>query len=471
MKIDRIDHGNLTSTIKLTVEKEDYNESFEKAIKETRQKANIPGFRKGMVPKGLIKKMHGRAILEEKVWETASRSLFNFIEENKIHMLGEPLESATEQNVLDFNVEGEFILNFDIGYIEDLNIDIAKTELLNYKIDITEEKIVEECDAIANQFAESKSSDEISEKTSVQISTYELDENNEQLENGINVENTQFYAGVIKDQEIKDSIIGLKVGDELDMNIQKAFPNATEISSILSIEKDKAEKLDSNFHVTISSISEYFPAEKNKDLFKKAMPNKEIETLDDFHAELKIEIAKSYDQQSNSQFYTDSINTLMETKIELPVEFLKKWMLRKDKTQTAESIEKNWDAISKEWNWQLIKNDLVDQFELKASKEDIESLLRMHSIQHFIQNSYFPQKEELDNMINEMLENKETVERYQGLVLDNKLMTSLKEKAIIKEESISFEDFKKLSEKPEEQNSETPTEEPAEKDEESKDTE
>ena len=91
-----------------------------------------------MVPKGLIKKMHGRAILEEKVWETASRSLFNFIEENKIHMLGEPLESATEQNVLDFNVEGEFILNFDIGYIEDLNIDIAKTELLNYKIDITE---------------------------------------------------------------------------------------------------------------------------------------------------------------------------------------------------------------------------------------------------------------------------------------------------------------------------------------------
>ena len=465
MKIDRIDHANLTSTIKLTIKNEDYSEAYEKAIKETKQKVNIPGFRKGMVPKGLIKKMHGKAILEEKVWEIASNSLFKYISDNKIHILGEPVESSSEQNVLNYDIEGDFIINFDIGYINNLEIDIANIELLKYKIEVSDKTVDDEIDNIAKQFSNPVEIEEINLNSTVKVNSYELDENGNKLKDGISADNTNIFVSVIKDQEIKDNIVGLKKGDEFTLNIKKAFPNTTEISSILSIDKEIAEKVDSNFHMTIESISEYVPAEKNKELFDKAIPNKSIETLEDFHAEIKKQLEISYEQQANSQFHLDAKNSLMKTEIEFPVEFLKAWMLRKDKTQTIESIDKNWDEIIKEWKWQLIKNHLNEKFEIKVSKEEIEQSIKTQVFQYFIQQNYFPKENELEEMIEKMMNEKETYDKYEDMLVEGKIMVSIREKAIIKEENISYEDFVELNKKSlEEQNAETVSDETIEDD-------
>lgn len=450
MNITREQINDLNGVIRVNIEKSDYESKVEKALKEYRKKANMPGFRPGMVPLGLIKKMYGKAALVEEVNTILTQELSKYLVDEKLNILGEPLPNDDKQKEIDWDNDTDFEFIFDIGFAPESKVSLDKrSKFAQYSVTVTDEMIDEQVKAYANRFGENKSTDIVEETGTLRGNITQLDADGNEAENGIKVEMALISIDVIKDEEIKKSFVGKKIDDEVVFDIKKAYPNNVEISYLLNIEKEAAENVDGNFKITIKEINTFVPAEVNADLFKNIYgDDTEIADEKTFREKVAAEISEAFRSSIEYKFATDTREQLVsKTKMEFPVEFLKRWLKATNKDITDEQIEAEFEMFLTDLKWQIIKEEIIKENELKVEENEVMDLAKEVAAAQFRQYGMFNVPDEhLDGFAKQMLSKKEDVNRLYNKKMEDKIMEVIKSKVNVEEKAVSREEFEKLFE-------------------------
>ncbi|HOO83785.1 MAG TPA: trigger factor [Prolixibacteraceae bacterium] len=450
MNITREQINDLNGVIRVSIEKSDYESKVEKALKEYRKKANMPGFRPGMVPLGLIKKMYGKAALVEEVNTILTQELSKYLVDEKLNILGEPLPNDDKQKEIDWDNDTDFEFIFDIGFAPESKVSFDKrSKFTQYSVTVTDEMIEEQVKAYTNRFGENKSTDIVEESGTLRGNIAQLDADGNEAEDGIKVEMALISVDVIKDEEIKKSFVGKKIDDEVVFDIKKAYPNNVEISYLLNIEKEAADKIEGDFKITIKEINTFVPAEVNTDLFKNIYgDDTEIADEKAFREKVAAEISEAFRSSIEYKFATDTREQLVsKSKMEFPVEFLKRWLKATNKDITDEQIEAEFDMFLTDLKWQIIKEEIIKENELKVEENEVMDLAKEVAAAQFRQYGMFNVPDEhLDGFAKQMLSKKEDVNRLYNKKMEDKIMEVIKSKVNVEEKAVSREEFEKLFE-------------------------
>ena len=450
MNITREQINDLNGVIRVSIEKSDYESKVEKALKEYRKKANMPGFRPGMVPLGLIKKMYGKAALVEEVNTILTQELSKYLVDEKLNILGEPLPNDDKQKEIDWDNDTDFEFIFDIGFAPESKVSFDKrSKFTQYSVTVTDEMIEEQVKAYTNRFGENKSTDILEESGTLRGNIAQLDADGNEAEDGIKVEMALISVDVIKDEEIKKSFVGKKIDDEVVFDIKKAYPNNVEISYLLNIEKEAADKIEGDFKITIKEINTFVPAEVNTDLFKNIYgDDTEIADEKAFREKVAAEISEAFRSSIEYKFATDTREQLVsKSKMEFPVEFLKRWLKATNKDITDEQIEAEFDMFLTDLKWQIIKEEIIKENELKVEENEVMDLAKEVAAAQFRQYGMFNVPDEhLDGFAKQMLSKKEDVNRLYNKKMEDKIMEVIKSKVNVEEKAVSREEFEKLFE-------------------------
>jgi len=284
MNISRTNIDELNAVIRLSIGKSDYEATVNETLKDYKKKANMPGFRKGMVTSGLIRKMYGKAVLAEEINKMISSELSRYLSEEKLQILGEPLPSLTEQKPIDFDHDEDFEFVFDLGLSPVIDIDFAKVgKLPFYEIIIDDEMINNQVEAFQNRFGSYVDAEFSGEKENLVGSLKQVDEKGVVVEGGIQVEEAQISVQMVKGKKDKEMFLGRKAGDGFKFNPATAFENHHYVKQILKINEDQAETLTADFEMTVSKITTFIPAELNEELFKKSLGGvDEVSSIEEF---------------------------------------------------------------------------------------------------------------------------------------------------------------------------------------------
>lgn len=446
INLENIDAVN--ATINLTIEKADYEKQVADVLKDYRQKANIPGFRPGKAPKGLIEKKFGTAVLVEEVNKLLSQSLTNYMVDEKLPILGEPLPNEEKTKDFDWTKDENFEFAFDIALAPEVKVSLDKrSKYKYYKIDVSDEMIQQQEDMATSQLGQNVPVDEAKDNSSVRGNFVQLDAEGNEVEGGIAPEGVLLAVDMVKDDEIKNSFVGCKKDDIVIFNPMKAFENKQEVGHMLNIKPEEAETLDSDFRYTVTEILQYEKAELNEELFKKLYGEEtEVKTIEDFRARIKEEIANNLVHSSDHKFTLDTRDALVEkTNMELPEEFLKRWLTAINKELTQEQIDKDFPNFILDLKWQLIKDVVAKENDIKVTPEEtVEFAKKMALAQYQQYGIHDVPEEQLESFANMMLEKQEEKERIYKKLAEDKVVAIVKEKVTLQEEAISQEKFNEM---------------------------
>jgi trigger factor len=444
MNIVRNDIDAVNATVTIQISKADYAEKVEKNLKEYKRKANIPGFRPGMVPVGLLKKMYGKAIVAEEVNKVMSESLNNYLKENNVNILGELLPNETEQKSVDFDTQDEFEFVFDMAVAPEFEVTLSPKDKINYYDIAVDDKMID--DQIKNhqgRLGKQVQVEEVAEKDMLKGLVAEISES----ETAINVENAVLMPSYIHDEAQKALFIGKKVGDTVTFNPSKAYENEAEIASLLKITKEAAKELASDFTFSISEISRFEEHPVDQELFDLIYGKDVVKTDEEYKVKVSAEIKEILDENSSYRFSDDARVALLQklAGISFPEEFLKRWVLATNEKVSAEQLEKEFPQMLDALKWQLIRNKIAIANEIKVEVEEVEAyakkVLKAQYAQYGIAN--FPE-DLLDQYAKESLKKEGTGERYFEHVLENKVTEVVKNAVKLNTKSISLDEFNKL---------------------------
>lgn len=452
MNISKESIDALNAVITLTVDKVDYEKKVDDVLKDYRKKVNMPGFRPGKVPAGVVKKMYGKAVLAEEVNKLVSENLHQYITENKLDLLGEPLPSEKQQ-LVDFDVADSFEFIFDVALSPEIDLKLTKREKLPlYSVEITEEMVKDQADALAGRYGTSKKVEEVEDKAMVKGNLNQLDEEGNIVEGGIFAEDAVISLNIIKDEDEKKKLMGAKVGEAVVFNPSVAFPNETEISYILKVTKEEAEEAKGNFKFTITEITTFQNAEINQELFDKAFGEGLIKSEEEFNARVKEDLAGNLAMETEYRFSVDAKEKLMgKVKVDFPEAFLKRWLVATNRDNDkfdAANLDNEMPAMLDDLKWQLIKNHLIKSNDIQIEETDILDYAKKSARIQFMQYglSNVPD-EHLENYAKEMIQKEDQRRQMAEGAVNEKVMAFIKEAVKIDEKEISREDFNKLFEK------------------------
>ena len=440
----------VSGILKLEIVKADYAEQMDKELRGIRQKANVPGFRRGMVPLGMIKKMYGKQALVEVVNKLISENLFKYIRENDLHVLGEPMPNETEQKPLDFDHSEDFEFCFDLALAPEIHIELSKNDQLPYyKVKVDEEMINTQVDSYRANFGSYVDGEAVEEKDMVKGTVAEL-ENGTPKEGGIVVENAVLMPMYIKNEEEKAKFIGANVNSVVVFNPNKAYEGAeAEIASFLRIEKEKVAELTGDFSFEVKTISRHQAAEMNQELFDKVFGENVVTSEEEFKQKIEDALLEQFMPQSDFKFLMDIRDMLVERAGELKFDdaLLKRWLLASNSKNTPEQLEKDYPQVVKDLTYQLIKDALVRQNDLKVTPADVDSFAKRVAKAQFAQYGMLSIPEDvLDNYAKEMLKNAQTAENIANRAIEEQLAAWLKEQVTLDEKEVSADEFTKLFE-------------------------
>ena len=450
MNVSLINNDSVRGIIKLEIVKSDYEGAIEKELRHLRQKANYPGFRKGMVPMNMIKKMYGKHVLVDEVNKIVGENLFKYIRENNLNILGEPLASEAEPSHVDFDTQEDFVFNFDVALAPEINITLSKDDILPYyQVKIDEDLLNKQVEAYTANFGTYEKVEDAEEKDLVKGTIAEL-ENGTPKEGGIVVENAVLMPQYIKDEAEKAKFIGAKVNSVVVFNPNKAFEGAeAEISGLLHVDKEKVAELTGDFSFEIKEITRHKNAELNQELYDKVFGENVVTSEEEFKQKIREALAEQFEPQSDFKFLTDARDVLIQKAGELKFadDILKRWLLVANEKNTAENIEKNYDQIIKDLTFHLIRQKLVSDNDLKSSDEEIEEFATRVAKAQFAQYGMLSVPEDvLSNYAKNMLKNKQTLENILERTAEEKLAKWLREQITTDVKEVSTEEFAKLFE-------------------------
>jgi len=446
IKRENVDEVNVI--LKITIEQSDYQEPVVKALDEYRKEAVIPGFRKGKVPAGLIRKRVGKAILVEEVNKILSDSLIKYIVEEKIPMLGEPLPNETIQKPIDFDKDESFEFVYDIGLAPEIKVTLDKRSKYDYYIiKVDKEMVDKQLEAVASQYGTNVPVEEVTDQANVWGDFIQISADGSETEDGIHREGALLAVDLIKEDKIKKEFTGKKKGDILVFDPVKAFQNRHEVSHMLNISHEEANNLESEFKFTIYEITVFQPAEINEALMKKVYGEEtEVKTMKEFREKIKEELAVSLKQSSDYKFEFDTQAALLEKNpFELPEAFLKRWLVLKNKNLTKEQIDQDFDHFIRDLCWQIISDTIIKKYDLKVSDEEAQEFARQVALSQFQQYGMAQvPDEQLDSFAKMMLDKEDERERLYRKLYNVKIMDTVKEKTSIQKKEVSHKKFSEM---------------------------
>lgn len=442
---------NVNALLKVQVSKADYSEKVEKSLKDFRKKANMPGFRPGTVPVSLVKKMYGKSMLAEEINKLVSEALYNFIQENNLSILGEPLP-AEDSTFPDFDNDEDFEFSFDIALAPELELSLsAKNKVTYYDITVSQDMIDKQVSAYKSRFGKYTAADKVEEKDVIKGELIELTANGSPKEGGVRVDSAVLSPAYMKDKKEQAKVLGLAKDAQFTFNPSKAFDNnEAEIASLLQINKDNVKNCTSDFSFTIKEITRYAEGELNQELFDAAMGKDKVKTEEEFVAKIKEALQQQLIADSDVKFSIDMKDLIVSqlADVKFPDVFLKKWLKISNPKLDEEAIEKDFPKMLEDLRWQLAKDKIGKENDLKLEQADIEAVAKKSALAQFAQYGMLNVPDEiLEGYVKDMLKNKDAAKSVAERAIDDKIFEILKTKVSLVNTEISMEDFNKMFEK------------------------
>lgn len=442
MQITQSELKDLQAVLTLTIEPADYQEAVQKDLKQIRQKANIPGFRPGMVPMGLVKKMYGKGVLADVLNKVVGEQLGKYIEEQKLHVLGDPLPNNELTPEMDLDNQDTFTFAFDIAVAPEFDAKLnGHNKLTSYTITVTDEMVEKQVVSYAERFGDYKSVEDVQDGDMLKGML------TEQKEGGIVKEDAILMPNYMKDEAQKALFNGAKKGDVITFNPMQAYGSEVELSSMLSISKEEAQNMTSDFTFELREITRHEAAAIDAALFAKVYGENNVKDEADFRARVKSEIEANMAEDAKYKFGLDAKAAIMKKmeSLSFPEAFLKRWVLATNEKMTQEELDKDFPKMLEELKWHLAKDQLMKEYKIQVEKEDVEAYAKEVARMQFMQYGLMHVEDEyLNNFAQEMLKKEDQLRGIVERVAENKIYDAVRGAAKVEEKAISHEDFGKL---------------------------
>ena len=440
--LEKVDAVNAVITAEIAPA--DYEERFNKAVKNYRKNANIPGFRKGMVPASLIKKQFGTSILTEEVFELLRESLFNYIRDNKVDMLGEPFPTE-ENNSVNFVEGGTFTFKFELALAPEFEVNLSKDDKISYyNVTVSDDMVNKQIDMYRQRLGEYKKVDEYQDNDMLKGVITELDK-----DKAISEEDVVMLPKYFKNEDQKTLFVGAKVGDTVTFNPSVAYDGSeTELASLLKIEKEQVGDHTGDFTFKVTEITRFVLGDLDENVFNLVYPDGSVKTAEEFTAKTRKAIEQQFAKDSDYRFIID-VREYIATKLgklTFPDEKLKKLMLLNTKGDDKK-VEENYEESLKELTWHLVQEKLVEKTGVKVEDSDVKEMAKDVTRMQFAQYGMLNVPDNyLEESVTEMLKKRTTVDNLVNRCVEVKLGKALKDIVALDEKSVTPEEFNKLFE-------------------------
>ena len=442
-------NGNVSGVLTISLVEEDYQDEVKKQLSLLGRRRPIKGFRPGHVPASLLKKHYGGQVTAEVVDEIVSRELTNYIRENNIDLLGEPMLSKDTK--VDLVNEKNFEFKFDLGFAPEFELKLDKrVKVPYYNIEVSQAMVDDQSNAYKTRFGTQVPGDVSTEDALLRGSMEELDKDGNVKDGGIKVERTIVSPKYLKDEVEKAKFVGLKVNDTITFNPRvSSGSNVTEMAAMLAIDKDQAENVESDFTFKVEEILVNKDAELGQELYDMVFGKDVVKTEEDYYAKIKEMLAGQLKSDSNYRFTIDAEKVLVKKvgELELPDEFLKRYLMSINKDTEPSKIEEEYPRTRGEIVWQLIKEKVAKQYDVKIEKEDQMRLARIYAAQQFAQYGIGNVPDEtLDRYAGELMENKDYAKEINRRAFEDKVFATIRDNVSLTEKDVTAEEFNKLFE-------------------------
>ncbi|MDB5207361.1 MAG: tig [Flavisolibacter sp.] len=438
----------LHKQLNITINKEDYLPSFEKALKDYSKKANIPGFRKGMVPAGLIKKMYGTSLFTDEILKTVDKEVFKFIEDEKLDIFAQPLPLDFNLQQLDVNNPAAYTFTFEVGMKPEIQVpDLSKETVTRYKVSITDEMLLEEVERMRTRYGnmtepESAQSDE----TVLNVTFIETDADGNEVEGGIRKDNSVLVKYF--KEGFKQNVIGKKKDDMIQLSLEEAFDNKEAEAILQDLGLDSA--IGKHFKLLITKVGLVEPRELNEEFFTQLFPNEEVKTEEDFRNRVRAELQKQWDAESSNQMQHTLYHTLLDkTHIDVPAEFLKRWLKTQGKegeVKTEEEIEAEFPTFLNQLKWTLITDELVKKAGIHVQQDEIRQFGKQQLFGYMGMATMGEEQDWVRDYIDRMMKDRKYVEDAHNRIQTQKLFEWAESQVNAVDTPVSKEEFAHLNE-------------------------
>lgn len=439
---------DLNAVLKVKVSQADYQDKVDAQLKDYRKKANIPGFRKGHVPMGMVKKMVGTNLLVDEINKLLSESLHKYLQDEKLDVLGNPLPKLEDDSKIDWQNQTEFEFSYDVGLAPQFDLKISdKFKFTYYKIKVADKDVDKYVNDVAKRYGKMSNPD-VAEADDMLFGKFEeLDGTGNIKEGGINHTSVVIIEAVT-DKKLQKSLVGAKSGDTFDLDPRTISANENDQAAALGVDVATFKNIISKFRFTVDKVNRVMPAELNTELFDKLYGPGNVKDEAAFRAKIADELGRGLSVDADRKLKADIQEELIKKlKLDLPNEFLKRWIkASNEKPITNEQIEAEYEDYAKGLKWQLIENKIIKDNNVKVEHEEvIEHTKGLLKQQMAGMGMPTDDDEQLTETSNRVLQNEEEARNIYMMMYDNKLMTLYKNTFKLKEKEISYDDFVKLA--------------------------
>lgn len=447
MKVSFDCPDKINGLLTVTIEEDDFKNDVEKELKNYRKRANVPGFRPGMVPMGLIRRQYGNAVKMDVVNNKLSEEVNKYIQDNKINMLGMPLGSE-KQTPVDLEKDAPYTFMFDIAVAPEFDIELSDKDAIDYYDITVDDKLVDQqVDGFASRFGAYQKAEEYKEGDVLKGDLRELDAEGNTKEGGVEVEGATVMPQYLKDDDQKKLFEGAKAGDIITFNPYKAYAGGAEVATLLKVEREKKDDYQGDFSYQITEVQHFEKHAVDQELFDQVFGKDEVKDEKSFREKIAEGVKQQLATDEDFRFLQD-LRKYAEEKVgqlTYPDALLKRVLKENNKDKDDEFINKNYEASLKDLTWSLIKNKLAEKAEVKVNDDDVKNVAREIARAQFAQYGMQNVGEEyVNNYAEELLKQRDTVNQFAERAVDEKLVAAIKPVVRLNHKEISLEDFNKM---------------------------
>ncbi len=448
MNVIREDVDALNANLKVQIEPIDYQEKVKKTLEKYRKTAKIPGFRPGHVPFGMIQKQYGKGALLEELNSVVNKGLHDFIETNKIEILGNPIPVEEKGLTGDFEKPENFEFVYKIGLVPTIDVEISEKSKFDYvKVKVDKDLIDKQISDLSKRYGKLSSAEEIGENDLIMGQFVELNDDKSIKEAGI-LNSSTFSMDFIKDEATKKKFVGSKIGDKIIVDIQKLSRNEQETAELLGIKEEEIANHNNNFQVTVNEIKAMQPAELNQELYDKLFGPNTVQNEADLRTRIESDLKDMFSKDSDRILSNNIYKNLIEqTEVILPDTFLKEWIkLSNENKISDEQIEEEYDNYAKGLKWSLIQGNIFKKNNLTVNQEEVMDFTKQLLANNYAQYGMdAPDDAELTTTARGFLQKREEAERIQEMLIEQKLNNFFKTTVKLNEKEVSYDEFVEIA--------------------------
>lgn len=441
MNITKHDIDSLNAEIKIAVTPTDYEARVNEGLKKVQRQANMPGFRPGKVPAGLIKKQYGTQILVDEINKLLNETIYKYIEDNKIEILGNPLPK--DQTAVDFANQKEFEFIYELGLAPEFKVELDNKNKFNYKTVKVDDELVEKyVKDVRRNYGKPESPEVAGEKDVVFVDINELDETGAIKPGGI-FKSTSVSVERTKSETAKAKLMGVKRDDKVVINVNDLYETALDKSVSLGIDKETAETTNSDLQLTVKNISRMEDAEMNQELFDKVYGEGNVNSEEEFKNKIREELGMMFSADSEKFLRTEVEKKLVDQiNLQLPDAFLKRWLaVANEKPITQEDLEKEYPSYAKAMQWRLIENKIIKDNEIKVDAEEATNEAKAFIRSEYARYGQVPTEDDLNKISKDLLSKEKEAQRIFENLYSKKVLDLIKEKCTLEKSEVSYDDF------------------------------